>query len=107
VNETVFIYPGWAMHPVAGRIGAEISGLRLSGDLPDDTVAGLRRALNHRKVLFFRGQNHLDDAEHEAFGRYSAGSSAIRESRRGPVRQRPSNSTLRAAAAGRTIGIPT
>src|SRR5260370_27585562 len=69
MSETVFIYPGWSLRPVAGRIGAEISGLRLSGDLPDETVAALRRALNHHKVLFFRGQGHLDDVEQEAFGR--------------------------------------
>jgi alpha-ketoglutarate-dependent sulfate ester dioxygenase len=68
MSETVFIHPGWSVVPVAGRIGAEISGLQLTGDLPVETVAALRRALNHHKVLFFRSQNHLDDAEQEAFG---------------------------------------
>ena len=57
------------MCPVAGRIGGEIYGLRLSGDLAEATVTGLRRALNRYKVLFFRDQSHLDDAEQEAFGR--------------------------------------
>jgi hypothetical protein len=69
MSETVFCHPGWSLRPVAGRIGAEISGLRLSCDLPEETVAALRRALNHHKVLFFRGQSHLDDVEQEAFGR--------------------------------------
>jgi alpha-ketoglutarate-dependent sulfate ester dioxygenase len=62
------IYPGWPVRPVAGRIGAEISGARLDGDLPDRTVEGIRHALNVHKVLFFRGQDHLDDDEQEAFG---------------------------------------
>lgn len=69
MNKTVFIDPGWSVRPVAGRIGAEISGVRLHGDLPERTVEGIRRALNQHKVLFFRGQNHLDDDEQEAFGR--------------------------------------
>ena len=69
MNETVSIYPGWSVRPVAGRIGAEISGVRLDGDLPERTVEDIRRALNQHKVLFFRGQNHLDDDEQEAFAR--------------------------------------
>jgi alpha-ketoglutarate-dependent sulfate ester dioxygenase len=69
MSDIVPIYPGWSVQPVAGRIGAEISGARLDGDLPDRTVADIRRALNRHKVLFFRGQNHLDDDEQEAFAR--------------------------------------
>jgi taurine dioxygenase len=55
--------------PVAGRIGAEIRGLRLSGQLPPETFAALKQALLKHKVLFLRGQQHLDDAEHQAFAR--------------------------------------
>jgi taurine dioxygenase len=69
MSETTSIYPGWTVRPVAGRIGAEISGVRLDGDLPERTVNDIRRALNRYKVLFFRGQDHLDDDEQEAFGR--------------------------------------
>lgn len=69
MSDTVSIYPGWAVRPVAGRIGAEISGARLDGDLPDRTVEDIRRALDLHKVLFFRGQHHLDDDEQEAFAR--------------------------------------
>jgi taurine dioxygenase len=54
--------------PYAGRIGAEIRGIRLSGTLQADTFAALKQALYKHKVLFFRGQQHLDDAGHEAFG---------------------------------------
>jgi alpha-ketoglutarate-dependent taurine dioxygenase len=55
------------LHPVAGRIGAEVRGLRLSGALAPDTFAALKAALLKHKVLFFRGQQHLDDAEQQAF----------------------------------------
>ena len=54
--------------PVAGRIGAEVRGLRLGAALQDSALAALRAALLRHKVLFLRGQ-HLDDAEHEDFGR--------------------------------------
>jgi taurine dioxygenase len=53
--------------PVAGRIGAEVRGIALSGDLNGDTVAAIRTALARHKVLFFRDQSELDDARHEAF----------------------------------------
>lgn len=52
---------------VGGRIGAEIVGLRLSADLPDETLLALDTAANQHKVLFFRDQDHLDDASQEAF----------------------------------------
>src|SRR6202046_3827979 len=55
--------------PIAGRIGAEITGVRLSGDLDPRTVESIRHALFKYKVIFFRGQEHLDEASHEAFGR--------------------------------------
>jgi taurine dioxygenase len=55
--------------PVAGRIGAEILGVKLGGNLDTETVAGIRQALLTHKVIFFRGQDHLNDAEQEAFGK--------------------------------------
>lgn len=54
---------------VGGRIGAVISGVRLGGDLDEDTVAAIRAALLAHKVVFFRDQHHLDADSHEAFGR--------------------------------------
>ncbi|WHU04961.1 TauD/TfdA family dioxygenase [Sphingomonas sp. NIBR02145] len=54
--------------PVGGRIGAEVRGVALSADLPPETLAAIRAALVRHKVLFFRGQHHLDDAGQEAFG---------------------------------------
>ena len=53
---------------VAGRIGAEIRGIALSGDLDATTVAAIKQALVQHKVVFFRDQA-LDEAGHEAFGR--------------------------------------
>lgn len=57
------------VHRVAGHIGAEITGVTLSGDLDASTVSAIREALFAHKVIFFRGQQHLDEQSHEAFGR--------------------------------------
>ncbi|GAA4217382.1 TauD/TfdA family dioxygenase [Sphingomonas endophytica] len=54
------------IHPVAGRIGAEIRGVKLGGDLDPLTVAAIEAALVRHKVIFFREQ-HLTDEAHEAF----------------------------------------
>ncbi|RYF81312.1 MAG: TauD/TfdA family dioxygenase [Comamonadaceae bacterium] len=53
---------------VAGHIGGEVLGLPLGADLSDDTFAALQAALLAHKVLFFRGQGHLNDESHQAFG---------------------------------------
>ena len=42
--------------PLAGAIGAEITGVDLSTDLVDDTVAEIRRAWLEHLVVFFRDQ---------------------------------------------------
>ncbi|MGN6831339.1 TauD/TfdA dioxygenase family protein [Paucibacter sp. M5-1] len=57
------------LQPLAGRIGAEVRGLRLSGALAPESFAALKAALLRHKVLFIRGQQHLDDEQHQAFGR--------------------------------------
>ncbi len=57
------------IYPVTPAIGAEIRGVRLSGDLPAATVTAIRDALLRHRVVFFRGQGHLDDAGHQAFAR--------------------------------------
>lgn len=53
--------------PLAGRIGAQIEGIRLSGDLSDAAVASIEAALAKHKVIFFREQGHLDDVGQERF----------------------------------------
>ncbi|QLL08431.1 TauD/TfdA dioxygenase family protein [Mycobacterium vicinigordonae] len=50
-----------AVHKLSSRIGAEISGVRLTGDLPQATIDDIRTALLTHKVIFFRNQHHLDD----------------------------------------------
>lgn len=55
--------------PLTVRTGAEIRGVRLSGDLPEETVSAINRILLRHKVVFFRGQDHLDDAEQERFAK--------------------------------------
>jgi taurine dioxygenase len=59
---------GVTVQPVAGRIGAEISGVDISQPLDPQTVAIIQQALDTWKVVFFRGQ-HLDHAAQIAFGR--------------------------------------
>jgi alpha-ketoglutarate-dependent taurine dioxygenase len=54
------------IHPVAGRIGAEIRGVELSGNLSADVVDAIQAALLEHKVIFFRDQQ-LDDQSQEAF----------------------------------------
>jgi len=56
------------IHPLAGRIGAEIHGVDISRPLDDATVEGIKSALDTWKVVFFRDQ-HLDHASQIAFGR--------------------------------------
>lgn len=55
------------IHPVTGRIGAEIRGVQLSGDLDTGTVQAIEAALARHKVIFFRDQQALDNQQQEAF----------------------------------------
>lgn len=60
---------GLDIRPVAGQLGAEVVGIRLFPDLPEDTIEAVRQALHRHRVLFFRSQHHLDDAAQEGFAR--------------------------------------
>lgn len=51
----------------SARVGAEIKNVRLSGDLPDQTIAAINGLLLEHKVIFFRDQGHLNDTEQERF----------------------------------------
>lgn len=53
--------------PLAGRIGAQIEGVTLQGDLDPTVFQEIKETLKEYQVIFFRGQNHLDDAAQEAF----------------------------------------
>lgn len=54
--------------PIAGALGAEISGVDLAKDLSEDLVATLRRAWLEHLVIFFREQD-LSPAQFLAFAR--------------------------------------
>ena len=51
----------------AGALGAELSGVDLSADLPDATIAAIRAALVEHQVIFFRDQA-LTPAQQVRFG---------------------------------------
>lgn len=57
------------VRPVAGRIGAEITGVRLTDQLTEETVAHIRNSLLRHKVVFFRGQDDLTDDKQVEFAR--------------------------------------
>jgi alpha-ketoglutarate-dependent taurine dioxygenase len=54
------------VHKLSSRLGAVVTGVTPSPDLPADTVAELRAALNAHKALFFENVQ-LTDTEHERF----------------------------------------
>jgi alpha-ketoglutarate-dependent sulfate ester dioxygenase len=55
-----------AVQPLAGAIGAELSGVDTGGHVSDDAVAQIRQALLDHKVVFLRDQ-HLNYASQVAF----------------------------------------
>lgn len=70
MNDTALIndiVPGADVVKQTARIGAEIRNIKLSGDLPDQTIAAINSVLLKHKVIFFRDQGHLGDAEQERF----------------------------------------
>lgn len=56
------------VRPIAGAIGAEIGGVDLARDLPEETIAAIRQALLDHCVIFFRDQA-LTSAQYLAFAR--------------------------------------
>jgi alpha-ketoglutarate-dependent taurine dioxygenase len=54
---------------LGSRIGARVGEVRLGGDLDPATVDEIRGALLAHRVIFFRGQRHLDDDQQLAFAR--------------------------------------
>jgi alpha-ketoglutarate-dependent taurine dioxygenase len=59
--------PSLEVRELTGRIGAQVEGIELSAALDDATINAIESTLWRHKVLFFRGQHHLDDAKQEAF----------------------------------------
>src|SRR5437762_13255339 len=60
------------VQPIAGALGAEISGVDLGGDLDDATIAEIRRALLEHCVIFFRDQE-FDAEQHKRLARRFGG----------------------------------
>ena len=58
----------FTVHPVAGALGVEISGVDLSQPVSDETILALRRVWLEHLVIFFRDQD-LSPAQFLAFGR--------------------------------------
>ncbi|WP_166909963.1 TauD/TfdA family dioxygenase [Mycobacterium sp. DL440] len=54
---------------LGAHIGARIDGIDVNGNLDSATVSAINDALLEHKVIFFRGQHHLDDAGQLAFAR--------------------------------------
>ena len=52
---------------LGSRIGARVDGVQLRGDLDPVAVSEIRQALLTHKVIFLRGQHHLDDQQQLAF----------------------------------------
>jgi alpha-ketoglutarate-dependent taurine dioxygenase len=58
---------GIELRKLTAEIGAEVTGLRLSGDLDARMVCAVRYAILDHKVVVFRGQHHFDDDTQRAF----------------------------------------
>src|SRR6266436_3841591 len=56
------------VHPIAGALGAEVSGVDLGAELDDGTIAEIRRALLAHCVIFFRDQD-FDTEQHKRLAR--------------------------------------
>ncbi|NEA34254.1 TauD/TfdA family dioxygenase [Streptomyces sp. SID13031] len=61
--------PGITVTKAGGAIGAVVGNVALGGDLSPQTVSAIRQALLDHKVIFFRDQQHLDDAGQLAFAK--------------------------------------
>jgi taurine dioxygenase len=71
------------VHRIGGLIGAEVRGLDLSRDYPDETYAAIRQAWAEYGVIFFRDQ-FLSPEQREGFARRFADIRVIQELRKEP-----------------------
>ncbi|WP_374382469.1 TauD/TfdA dioxygenase family protein [Dongia sp.] len=70
VSETA---SGIRVRRLAGRIGAELSNIKLTGGLSRQQVEEIRQALLANRVIFFRDQNDFSDVDQEAFANMLGG----------------------------------
>ncbi|MEM7005063.1 MAG: TauD/TfdA family dioxygenase [Pseudomonadota bacterium] len=57
------------VQPIAGALGAEISGIDLSQELSNATFDTIHQAFLDHQVIFFRDQDALQPEQHKDFGR--------------------------------------
>ena len=55
--------------PFSPNLGAEIYGVDLSQDIPDDQFAEIRDAFHNYQVLFFKGQKKIPPEQNVKFGK--------------------------------------
>jgi taurine dioxygenase len=60
-------YETITVRPIAGALGAEVSGVNLAQPLADATIGEIRTALLQHQVIFFHDQ-HMTPEQHLAFG---------------------------------------
>ena len=75
------------VRPVGGLIGAEIAGLDLARDYPDETYQAIRRAWAEYGVIFFRDQ-FLTAGQRERFARRFGGIRTTQQLRKEPGQTR-------------------
>lgn len=64
---------GIKVRRLSGRIGAELSNIKLSGDLSQEVVEEIRQALLKNRVIFFRDQSQFSDTDQERFSNMLGG----------------------------------
>ena len=75
------------VRPVGGLIGAEIAGVDLARDYPDETYRAIRRAWAEYGVIFFRDQ-YLTAAQRERFASRFGGIRTTQQLRKEPDQTR-------------------
>ena len=60
---------GISVTRLGSRIGAQIDGIRLNGELDAGSAEAVHNALLTHRVVFIRGQHHLDDVQQQGFAR--------------------------------------
>ena len=64
---------GMRIRQLAGRIGAELSNIRLDGNITKEQVEEIRKALLAHRVVFFRDQEQFSDTDQERFANMLGG----------------------------------
>jgi alpha-ketoglutarate-dependent taurine dioxygenase len=68
MSETLYAATNLRITPLAGHIGAQLDGVDVADEVGDEVVAGIRKAILERKVVFLRDQQ-LDYEHQVAFAR--------------------------------------